>query len=106
MKQNVKNVDRELVDDGRMHSCSGHCAGCPLWAQHHPDEVEEVQSETSAPVTFTISKGSMGVYFTAAEMDYQAPPVISYVDYPFPELPAYVIDQGTSSIKFGPTSEE
>ena len=33
-----ENVDVELVDNGRMQSCEGHCEGCPLWAQHHPAE--------------------------------------------------------------------
>ena len=43
-----ENVDRDLVEDGRMRSCSGHCEGCPLWAQHHPDEAAAAEENTSS----------------------------------------------------------
>jgi hypothetical protein len=43
-----ENVDRDLVEDGRMRSCSGHCEGCPLWAQHHPDEASSAEENASS----------------------------------------------------------
>lgn len=43
-----ENVDRDLVDNGQMHSCEGHCEGCALWAAHHPTEVTLTEENTSS----------------------------------------------------------
>lgn len=104
-----ENVDRELVDDGRMQSCSGHCEGCPLWAQHHPNEAEEeIVTETITATPGTISFGTsvfdiqsggwtfnaidnLGAY-TISQDDF------NYSTLPFPELPTVVT--GTRSTSF------
>ena len=104
-----ENVDRELVDDGRMQSCSGHCEGCPLWAQHHPSEAEEeMVTETITATPGTISFGasvfdikSSGWTFNA--IDDLSTYTISQDDFnystlPFPELPTVVT--GTRSTSF------
>ena len=105
-KTECENVDRELVEDGRMQSCSGNCSGCALWAQHHPDEVKEIQSENSTPITLTIDKGDMGIYSDIEMVGYQNSPFISYENCSFPELPVYVSDSNDSLIGFELTSKE
>lgn len=104
-----ENVDRELVDDGRMQSCSGHCEGCPLWAQHHPNEAEEemvTETVTATPGTISFGTsvfdinsggwtfnalGDLGAY-TISQDDF------NYSTLPFPELPTVVT--GTRSTSF------
>ena len=113
-----ENVDRDLVEDGRMRSCCGHCEGCPMWALHHPEEVtvseEEVVEEAassepyaefksvldevhtlSVPLkqTITISNDNQIGFWTFHPRDNTTAYTISQEDMinmTFPELPTYV----------------
>lgn len=81
-----ENVDRTLVDDGRMHSCSGHCTGCPLWAQHHPNEASTAIEEITIPIENSIitmsTQGEMGVwsYPSTDEITFSACDDISFIN--------------------------
>lgn len=84
-----ENPEPDLIDNGRMQSCNGHCQGCPLWAQHHPEEAgqeEEMETETVTVNTgdvrigqnvFSInSQGSMGMWLYDPPQD-----VTTYTPY-------------------------
>lgn len=106
-----ENVDVELVDNGRMQSCSGHCEGCPLWAKHHPEESsqeeEEMETETVTVSTGDVRLGvnlfdiNMGAWhFTPTEnTSYYTltPEQISDMLPQMPELPSYINIPNTTS---------
>lgn len=98
-----ENVDVELVDNGRMQSCSGHCEGCPLWAKHHPEEAsqeEEMETETITASTGDVRLGTnlfninMGAWHFAPMENTSyytlTPEQIEEMLPQMPELPSYV----------------
>ena len=94
-----ENVDTELVDNGRMQSCEGHCEGCPLWAQHHPAEAaaaaqEEHITTVEGPLeaTITFNDAGLGVWQLVSDSG-----AISYTNIPMPELPTQVVSTRVSS---------
>ena len=63
-----EQVDRDLVEDGRMQSCGGHCEGCPLWAQHHPVEAalaEESENENTSSEPYAEFKSVLDEIYTS-----------------------------------------
>jgi len=81
-----ENVDRELVEDGRMQSCSGNCNGCALWAQHHPNETSTAIEEITIPIENSVitmgAQGEMGVwrYPSTDEITFSAYDDISFIN--------------------------
>lgn len=78
-----EKVDRELVDEGHMKSCQGHCEGCPLWAQHHPNEATntepKVDQSTPSALTFSFDN-TQGIAFHVIDADihYEPSQIISF----------------------------